>query len=348
MTERDDAASAATHEVLDLSASGARTRENLAGIPLKPYDLLREGAIVFAFVLLVVVVSSIVLGAPDYPTVDAQNVATQQPIAFLQTAAGILADDGSVSAVADYGPPYDADTSAAQHLGPIDPAAWAKDIFGVTRPIDPAQDLIITPLRDAAVLDPSLGGALAGYEAAPAGQRAAWLAAYRKALGSATVAGGTVTLPAGSYGPVAPLMTAMLRLGQSGLLEGAFAAEGNRYYPYNFDFSKALLFFAIASPYTDTASHLQQLGDPQWGIVHETGHYPGAWWLDIYQVWYEIPQIADSPNADLIVVVIMAALFLVLLLLPFIPGLRRIPHGVKVYRLIWRDWYRERPPGVRG
>ena len=133
----------------------------------------------------------------------------------------------------------------------------------------------------------------------------------------------------------------MLRLGRSGLLEGAFVADGNNYYPYTFDVTKALLFFSIASPYTDTAAHLQQLGNPQWGIVHETGNYPGAWWLDVYQIWYEVPAIADADNADLIVVVIMTVLFAVLLTLPFIPGLRRIPHGVKVYRLIWRDWYRK-------
>jgi fumarate reductase subunit D len=328
-------------DVLDLSAAGRRTRENLAGIPLKPYDLLREGAVVFAFVLVVVVVLSIVFKAPDYPTVNAQNVATQQPLAFVQSAAGILANDGEVSAVSGYGPPYDGDTSAAQHFGPINPAAWAKDIFGVTIPINPPQDLIIKPLRRAAVLDPALASALASYEAAPSAQQAAWLAAYRKAFASATVSGGTVMVPPGNYGPVPQLMDGMLSLGRSGLLEGALAADGNSYYPYNFDVTKALLFFAIASPYTDTASHLQQLGNPQWGIVHETGNYPGAWWLDVYQVWYEVPQIANSPNADLIVVTIMTVLFVVLLTLPFIPGLRRIPHGVKVYRLIWRSWYRD-------
>jgi hypothetical protein len=25
--------------------------------------------------------------------------------------------------------------------------------------------------------------------------------------------------------------------------------------------------------------------------------------------------------------------------MPFIPGLNRLPHWLKVYRLIWRDWY---------
>ena len=67
-------------DVLDLSAAGRHTRENLAGIPLKPYDLLREGAVVFAFVLVVVVVLSIVFKAPDYPTVNAQNVATLKQV----------------------------------------------------------------------------------------------------------------------------------------------------------------------------------------------------------------------------------------------------------------------------
>jgi len=336
-----DAQTTGEEEALDLTDAGARTRENLKGIPLKPYDLLREGAFVFAFVLVVVVILSIVFKAPDYPTITAQNVATQQPLAFLQSAAGILANDGEVSAVSGYGPPYDGDTSAAQHFGPINPAAWAKDIFGVTIPINPPQDLIIKPLRSAAALDPALGSALNTYQAATPQQQAAWLAAYRKVLASATVSGGAVTVPPGNYGPVPQLMAGMLSLGRSGLLEGALAAEGNSYYPYNFDFTKALLFFAKASPYSDIASHLQQLGNPQWGIVHETGNYPGAWWLDIYQFWYEVPQIANSPNADLIVVTIMTVLFVVLLLLPFIPGLRRIPHGVKVYRLIWRSWYRE-------
>jgi hypothetical protein len=37
----------------------------------------------------------------------------------------------------------------------------------------------------------------------------------------------------------------------------------------------------------------------------------------------------------------MMLLSLVLLLLPFIPGLRSIPRLVPVYRLIWRNYYRE-------
>jgi hypothetical protein len=34
-------------------------------------------------------------------------------------------------------------------------------------------------------------------------------------------------------------------------------------------------------------------------------------------------------------------LSLILLFLPWIPGLNRLPRLLKVYRLIWRDYYRE-------
>ena len=164
-------------------------------MPLKPYDLLREGLVVFGFVLIVVVVLSIVFKAPDYPTVNAQNVATAQPLAFLQTAAGVLANDSSVSLGLDYGPPYDDDSGAAQHIGPIAPAAWAKDIFGVTIPIDPPRDLIIKPLRRAAALDPALGLALDRYTTATPQQQAAGLTPTARRWRARPCRGATVTCP---------------------------------------------------------------------------------------------------------------------------------------------------------
>ena len=40
---------------------------------------------------------------------------------------------------------------------------------------------------------------------------------------------------------------------------------------------------------------------------------------------------------------LMMLLTLLLLLVPFIPGLRSIPRWIPVHRLIWRDWYRDHP-----
>jgi len=337
-----EARAVATHASNDeLAGSGRRTRENLCGIPLKPYDLLREGAIVFGLAAVVVLALAVVVGAPDYPTVNGENVATRQPIAYLKTTVGILLGNDD-SALGGYGPPYQNDKSAAQHLGPIAPANW----FGATRPVDPARDLVLAPLARVAQINPAYATPLADFKAATRAQQQTWLTAYDKALAKATVSGDAVQLPAGDYGPVEAMMNGMLGLGRSGLLEGALAAEGNDYAPYSFDYTKQLSYFALAPPYFDSAKHLVQQGNPQWGIVHETGNYPGAWWLDAYQVWYEIPAISDADNADLLVVTTMLALFALLLLLPVIPGLNRLPHGLKVYRVIWRDWYRERAEPV--
>jgi quinol-cytochrome oxidoreductase complex cytochrome b subunit len=329
------AADAAGAGEADLAGSGRRTRENLRGIPLKPYDLLREGFIVFGLAAVVVLALAIFVGAPDYPTVTGENVATKQPLAYLKTTVGILLGNEN-SALAGYGPPYQNDSSAAQHLGPIAPATW----FGATRPIDPAQDLVLAPLARVAQINPVYAQPLAEFKGATPAQQQSWLNTYDKALDTAVISGDTVALPAGDYGPVEAMMNGMLGLGRAGLLEGALAAGGNGFAPFSFDYSKQLSYFAVAPPYFDTATHLVQQGNPQWGIVHETGNYPGAWWLDAYQVWYEIPAIADADNADLLVVTIMLGLFALLMLLPVIPGLNRLPHGLKIYRVIWRDWYR--------
>jgi len=45
-------------------------------------------------------------------------------------------------------------------------------------------------------------------------------------------------------------------------------------------------------------------------------------------------------NADALVWALMMILTLLLALMPWIPGLRSIPRKVKVYRLIWREHYK--------
>ena len=48
-----------------------------------------------------------------------------------------------------------------------------------------------------------------------------------------------------------------------------------------------------------------------------------------------------SADGDLLVVMVMGLLTLLLLLVPFIPGLRDIPRWIPIYRLIWRRYYAE-------
>jgi len=305
-----------------------RTDAYFRNVPMKPYDLLREGLIVLVVVTVVVVVLAAVFSSPDYPTVRGEDVAKRQPLAFLKTSANILAGNSSIQ---DYGPPYTLDTDNAQSLFGIAPAGW----FGVTDRIDPPQDLILKPLARVAVLNGDVAKALHTYETASPSQQQAWLTAYLSALDEATVVSGEVQVPPGDYGPVPTLMNGMLDLGRSGLLEGAL--ENDATLPYTLDFTRSLLFFQD-DVYAGVADKLNLLGD-EWGISNETGRYPGAWWLWPYTFFYQIPPMSSSDNADIQVGAIVTGVFLVLLLIPLIPVVNRLPRWLGVSRVIWRDWY---------
>lgn len=307
--------------------------EYLSNVPMKPYDLLKEGLIVLAVIAGIVIVLAAVFGSPDYPAVRGEDVAKDQPIAYLKTSADILAGNSDLQA---YGPPYSTDTANAQQAFGIAPANW----LGATNPIDPPQDFILTPLSRAAVLNSDVADALRTYQSATADQQQVWVNTYLAALDKATVNNGQIHIPDGDYGPVDTLMNGMLELGQAGLLEGALES-GDRV-PYTLDFTRSLLFFQDDVDHS-VADSLDMLGE-QWGISHETGPYPGAWWLWPYAFPYQIPPMSSSPNGDLQVGMIMVGFFLVLLLVPFIPILNKLPRWLGVYKIIWRDWYRRNVP----
>jgi hypothetical protein len=75
--------------------------------------------------------------------------------------------------------------------------------------------------------------------------------------------------------------------------------------------------------------------------MNETGSYPGQPWLWLYTLWYQIPAFGNSQNADLIAIYLTGLATLLLLAIPFLPGLRDIPRWVPVHRLIWRNWYHD-------
>lgn len=104
--------------------------ENLRGIPTKPYDLIREGLIILGFIAVVIIVLAIFWPPPDYPTVRGEEVATKQPVAYVKTAADILAGNASLE---DYGPPYNENVASSQRLLGVSPITW----FGVRSPSSP-------------------------------------------------------------------------------------------------------------------------------------------------------------------------------------------------------------------
>jgi hypothetical protein len=301
--------------------------------PYRPYDLIKEATIAFGVVLVLTLVLTILFSSPDDPSVTMKSWSHAAPADFLAVATSEL--DGS-SGTAGYGPPYNS-ASDGQHMLFVYPAKW----LGVAHPINTQQDFVIKPLK-LITGDPAVRSALATYQSASASQQATWTTAYTNALAKATTGpNGNVTVPAGDYGPVGTMMGALLAQAQSGGLDGALLTSDQL---YNTDYTKVLMMIADDNGdggyFNTRAMQEHLLGSPQWGMMNETGSFPGQVWLWLYTFWYQIDPFSTSANADLLVMALMGVLSLGLILIPFIPGIRDIPRWIPIYKLIWRDHYR--------
>jgi hypothetical protein len=152
-------------------------------------------------------------------------------------------------------------------------------------------------------------------------------------------------VPAGSYGPVPVMLATELTLARSGAVDTDLLAQRQF---YGTDFTKPLLFLEDGQYYANLAAAQNLTGD-QWCVMNETGSYPGQPWLWLYQLWYHVPGWENSANIDLIAIYMTGLATLLLLLVPFIPGLRDIPRWIPIHRLIWRGWGGEQGagPGVQ-
>ncbi|MGO9177942.1 MAG: hypothetical protein ACLQBX_19415 [Candidatus Limnocylindrales bacterium] len=314
-----------------MSGAVAEQERYYAGIRMRRYDLVKELALALLGTAILVVALAAAFSSPDDPPVTIQSWAQSNPVDFVTTATSELSGQ---STTAGYGQPYNTTAGAAQAIGPIQPAVWA----GVSTPIDPAQDFVLKPLSLAATDNPSLTAALQTYQQASATQQGAWLDAYTKALAKASVSNGRVVVAAGSYGPLPTLMGNLLDVARTGSLDGLLLDSGHF---FQTDFTRPLLFMGDGT-YLSSLAAAQKLTGDQWGMMNETGNYPGQTWLWLYTFWYQIPPFSTAPNADLAIVIIMIVLTALLALVPFIPVLRDIPRWVPVHRLIWRRYYRGR------
>ena len=296
------------------------------------YDILREATIALGVVLALVVVLTILFSSPDLPPSTIKSWSRADPVDFVTTATTEL--DGS-STTGSYGPPYN-HASDGQHIAFIHLAKW----LGVSHPINTAQDFVLAPLRSL-TNQPALQQAISTYQSAPAKTQTGWTSAYEAALakGSATSAG-TVRVKPGGYGPLPEMMGSLLTFAQSGGLDGALLTSKQF---YQTDYTKPLLFMADGGVLTNRAQAQHLLGE-QWGMMNETGSYPGQVWLWLYTFWYQIKPFSTSANADILVMAVMGVLTLALIMVPFLPGVRDLPGRIPVYRLIWREHYRSSPP----
>jgi len=127
-----------------------------------------------------------------------------------------------------------------------------------------------------------------------------------------------------------------LGLAQSGGLDGDLLTSRQF---YQTDYTKPLLFMADGEPLSTRAEAQHLLGD-QWGMMNETGSYPGQTWLWLYTLWYQVEPFKSSENADILVMLIMTVLSVALVCIPFLPVIRSIPRWIPMHRLIWREHYR--------
>ncbi len=286
------------------------------------------------FVIALVVVALLTAGlaalfsSPDENPITLQTWAQAAPSDFVATAVTEL--DGQ-SLTAGYGGPYNSTPGAGQKLGPLP----LQRLGGVREPVDTANDFVLNPLRTVPG-DAALTAALSTYSAASGDQQGKWASAYGDALSKAPD-GDPAKVANGDYGPVPALTGKLLALASSGGLDGALVTNHNQFYAS--DYTKPLLFLADGSYLADRAD-AQHLSGDQWGMMNETGNFPGQAWLWLYTFWYQIKPFSSSTNVDALVWGLMAVLTVLLALVPFIPGLRSIPRLIPIHRLIWRDYYR--------
>ena len=301
--------------------------------PTRRYDIVKEATVAAVVAVVLVVALAGLLSSPDVPPVTVSSWARIAPADFVATAASELA---GTSETATYGPPYNHTAGNSQSI-----LFTPSSIAGVRQPIDAGRDLCAGPAgEDAAPTDPTLAAALDRYQRATPSTRSAWNAAYGKAVTHVTFRDGAPVVPAAADGPVPTMLATEITLAQSGAIDADLLANHTF---YGTDFTKPLLFLEDGEYFSNVAA-AQHLTGAQWGVMNETGSYPGQPWLWLYTLWYQVPGFDNSANVDLIAIYLTGVATILLLAIPFLPGLRDIPRLVPVHRIIWRDWNRRGGP----
>jgi hypothetical protein len=300
------------------------------------YDIVKEGAIALVVVTVMVFALSAVFSSPDDPALTFKGWAGDSPDSLYVTTVSQLA--GS-SESAGYGPPYNSNSEGLS-VGPLFLQKWG----GVTHPIDAAQDFVITPLSSQ--VEPNdVTDALKAWTAADPDQQAAWAGAYDEAIAATADENDETHLDAvekGDYGPVPKLAEGLVAMAASGAYDNAMTGQGAF---FQTDQTAQLLMMGDG-PYMEDKAVAAHLGGDQWGMMNEAGSWPGQMWLAFASLWYQPPAFNTdgttlTDNADAIIFFILLLLCAILVLVPFIPGLRSLPRWIPLHRLVWKDYYKK-------
>jgi len=293
--------------------------------PKRPYDLVKEFVIALVIVTVVVGACAAIFSSPDERAITLQDWAKQAPSDFVATANGELA--GSTIS-ASYGPPYNT-AGEGLKLGPLKIQKWA----GVTIPVNPANDFVISPLLLST--DSSISAALTTWKTASADQQSKWANDYAGAIEKAGDFSKVIVDE--TFGPVPALTAGLLAMAQGGQLDGILTTEVS---PFPSDFTMPMLFIADGG-YFDELGAAQHLHGDQWGMMNETGSFPGQSWLWMFSSMYQFEPFKSSENADSEIFAVLMLLTLGFIFMPKIPFINRLPRLIPFHRLIWRRYYRD-------
>ena len=271
------------------------------------------------------------LSSPDLPPLSVQTWAKASAADFVGTAAAEL--DGTALA-ASYGPPYNNGTSAVQQVGPVN---WQK-LAGVTQPINAAQTFVLSPLSKLAPTTPALATALGTYTSASSGAAADLghgLRQGRCTSNKVPFNGGMPGRAGGWPGAGDDVLRA-----QGGARAGRWTPTcWRRRKFYGTDYTKPLLFIADGGYYANLATSHAPDRRP-------VGRHERDRQLPRPAVALAVPAVVPrravqqlASSVDIWAVYLTGVATILLLLVPFIPGLRDIPRLIPVHRLIWRgNW----------
>jgi hypothetical protein len=341
--------------------------------PERRYDLISEGTIAVIFVAVLVILAASLWaspdggltypGAPKSPAGQAFSAKYWDVNAPSDLAATLVQELAGGTTTAGYGPPFNNTAGASQQFLGIHPAQIAKDIFGLTLPINTANDFVLAPVSQlAAPGNPVVAAAISAYKAAggdlapgasadqvASSQQTTWLNNYANALSasSAKVTPTSITVKAGNYGPVPVIIAAELAIANNGSLDGYFQGSQQQ---LSTNTTMGTMFFSDGTLWASIAQAQGVLGS-QWGVMNELWNFPGQVWLWLYSGMYQIPALnpANNHSLDLDVGLLMIVFgFLLPMFAPWIPGINRIPRWIPLYKIIYRQYYasmaRGQPP----
>jgi hypothetical protein len=332
--------------------------------PERQYDLIFEGTVAVIFVGVLCILAAILWGSPNggltHPggpasppgqAFSARYWDNNDPSDFAQTVVQELLGG---TTTAGYGPPFNTTAGASQEFLGIRPAEIAKSIFGLTLPVNTANDFVLAPLGQIVVPYSTLAAtAVRTYKAAggdlspgaaasqvPSARQATWLNNYATALSkpSARFTPTVATTAPGNYGPVPLIVQAEMLIAHNGSLDGYFQGSDQQ---LGTDTTKGTMFFSDGSLWGNVAAAQGVAGD-QWGVMNELWNYSGQVWLWLYSGMYQIPALnpSDNSNLDLDVGLLMIVFgFLLPMFAPWIPGINRIPRWIPLYKIIYRRYY---------